>query len=280
MSTKFQKEKHWTRFLGQSGKIALYRNFQILEIDDNPLLGLLWNPNMISLDQLTISEGGKKTCGWFWVFPLIPCNLVVISRNCSAWSACGIGLSASTGVTWNHYLGPAFTPLPWEIWSAAKSLWSARPTVKTFLSTIHMMTTSDLIKHIDLDFLSFTLCTGLFGAWFFSHNHCEPGEITCRFLICSWGQLKGSGIWGCMTGQFGQDPAATGGLYSLCSLQCNSEHFSCNAERQIRLHPPNLSTEVLLWIGLHQTFWPHSVNIKKIYNSHVWWSKRFHKTFW
>lgn len=55
MLTKLQKGKHWTRFPGQPGKIALYWDFKILEIDGDPLLGHLWNSNMISLDQLTSS---------------------------------------------------------------------------------------------------------------------------------------------------------------------------------------------------------------------------------
>lgn len=58
--TKLLKEKHWTSFLGQPGKIALYQDFQILEIDVDPLLGHLWDPNMISLDLFL--EAGKKTC--------------------------------------------------------------------------------------------------------------------------------------------------------------------------------------------------------------------------
>lgn len=196
-NVSYVAEGNWTRFLGQSGKIALYQDFWNFRYWRWPTFVSSLGPKYdISGSAGFLWKEGRKLVPDFECFLLIPCNLVVISRNCSAWSGCGTGLSEGTGVTWNHCLGPAFTLLPWENWSAAESLWSVWPSVKPLLSTIYIMRTSDLIKYIDLDFLSFTLCIGLwqkFGAWFSSHNQCEPGEITRWFLICTWGQYKGSG---------------------------------------------------------------------------------------
>lgn len=56
------------------------------------------------------------------------------------------------------------------------------------------------------------------------------------------------------------------GLLSPFILQCHLHNFSCNAEGQIKLHQPNISTEVLFCIVLHQTFWLSSVIVRKIQN--------------
>lgn len=140
-----------------------------------------------------------------------------------------------------------------------------KPFLITSGITIHSMRTSDLVKRIDAIFQCFTLCTGFrqkFGAWLSKHNQriAEPGKITCRFLIPTWGQCKGSGICCCMTPQFGREPAAADSLLSPFLLQWHSHRSSRNAEGRINLHPP-------LCIVLHQTFWLPSVIVRKIRSS-------------
>lgn len=139
------------------------------------------------------------------------------------------------------------------------------------------MRTFNFIKHLDTIFLCLTLYTGLcqkFGAWFSNYNQRtgEPGEITCSFLVCTWGQmpLQHYAIW--------QGPCCC--CQPLQTIPSPISFTSYSPEGQIKLHPLNVSTEVLFCVVLNQTVWVPSVIVRKTLNSQHLVSKGFHCTFW